>query len=63
VSEEERKRRFETRERNKSHHDGERLLSYAEAQANFDHMPEKKIFLKTNKTVEQLIEDILLRLK
>jgi predicted kinase len=59
LDEVEREKRFTLRERHKSHHDKERLRNYKEAPGDYQYMPEKKIFVTTDKPVEELIKIIL----
>jgi predicted kinase len=58
IDEDERRQRFLERERHRSHHDNKRKLDYEEMKFSYDHMPEKKIFLTTNKLVEELVEEV-----
>jgi predicted kinase len=59
LDEAERERRFTSRERHRSHHDKERIRNYREAPGDYQHMPEKKIFITTDKPVSELTEMIL----
>lgn len=61
VDENEREARFKNRERNKAHHDEERIrqVQYIKTDQAFDHMPEKKIFIKTNKPVKKLVNEVI----
>lgn len=61
VNEEERFRRIKTRPRHHSHHDDIRLQLGHHVKDTFDYsaMPEKKLFLETNKPVEVLVDEVL----
>ncbi len=54
-----RKKRFMERERHSSHHDTERERQYEEVSSSYEHMPEKKIFLNSEKSVTELTEEAL----
>lgn len=56
IGKEERKLRFENRERDRAHHDNERTREFGEKECDYQFMPGKKIFLKTNQSVEKLVE-------
>lgn len=64
IDEEERKRRFTERERHHAHHDTDRLRlqrtgNTLDETCSYDHIPDKKLFLTTDRPVEQLANDIL----
>lgn len=59
LKENERKKRFATRERHRSHHDNERTREYESAKDSYDHMPEKKIFLTTTRPTKELANKII----
>ncbi|MFZ3031584.1 MAG: ATP-binding protein [Candidatus Moraniibacteriota bacterium] len=62
VGPEERRRRFVERERHRAHHDTDRLRmtgNTLEETCSYDHIPEKKLFLETNKPVEALVEKVM----
>jgi hypothetical protein len=52
IDEEERKSRFETRERARCHHDKKR--EYGELTCDYAFMPEKKLFLRSDEPVEKI---------
>ena len=56
-----RKTRFEEREKGKerhhAHHDTDRLRMYEEKRADYEYMPLKKIFLNSDRPLENLIDD------
>lgn len=66
INNEERLKRFLNRPRHASHHDGERnavaQISVA-VDSNFGHMPEKRIYLVSDKPVEELVDSVLAQIK
>jgi len=58
-----RKSRFLNRQRDPCHHDNERIDPQPVVETKFEHMPEKRIILTTNKSIDQLIDDILAIIK
>lgn len=63
IDEEERKKRFLERERHRSHHDDKRNVNDSNANHNFEYMPNKKIFITTNKPMNELVEKIIDEIK
>lgn len=61
INEEERRRRIETRPRHYSHHDVTRKVLGHFKKSDFDYtqMPGKKLFLETNKPLEELVEQVI----
>ncbi len=62
IDQEERSRRFLDRERHRAHHDTDRLRMVGntlEETCSYDHIPEKKLFLTTDKSVEQLADEVM----
>lgn len=62
VDPEERKRRFTERERHKAHHDSERLRNVENTLNNdcsYEHIPENKLFLRTDRPIEELVEEVI----
>lgn len=62
VDHEERQRRFVTRERHRAHHDADRLRrtdSTLVESCTYDHIPDKKLFLDTGKSIEELVDEVL----
>jgi predicted kinase len=62
INPEERKRRFVERERHRAHHDADRLRRTDPTLVDvcgYEHMPEKRLFLTTDKAVEKLVERVL----
>lgn len=54
-----RKNRFLKRERHSAHHDTERERQYEYTLSIYEHMPEKKIFLNSEKSISDLTEEVL----
>lgn len=62
VDLEERRRRFEGRERHQAHHDTDRLREADNTLGQtcaYEHIPEKKLFLSSNRPVEKLVEEVM----
>jgi predicted kinase len=57
IDEKERRIRFENRERNRCHHDRQR--KYEKMRCDYAHMPESKIFLKSDEPVSGLLNKVI----
>ena len=66
IDDEERLKRFLNRPRHASHHDGERNAAVqinVSVDSSYGHMPEKRIYLVSNKPVEELVDLALAQTK
>lgn len=59
LNEDERKKRFLRRERDKSHHDNERKISSDINRTSYQHMPEKRIFITSDKSIAELAQIVV----
>ncbi len=62
IDQEERSRRFMDRERHRAHHDTDRLRrtnNTINETCSYDHIPDRKLFLTTDRPVEQLANEVM----